>query len=86
MRSNDDEAYFIVLPFETGGPVSNSVTNNRGAPSSYVKLGMCRGSPHPSTRKKKLSEHLVGTIPRQIRYFLGQTDFVPNNHNNHGVK
>ena len=23
-----------------------------GATSSYVKLGMCRGSPHPSTRKK----------------------------------
>ena len=43
-----------------------------GAPSSYVKLGMCRGSPHPSTRKKKLSEHLVGTILRHIRYSVGQ--------------
>ncbi len=40
-----------------------------GAPSSYVKLGMCHQSPHPSTGKKKLSEHfLVGTIPRNIRY------------------
>ncbi len=38
-----------------------------GAPNSYVKLGMCHRSPHPSTRKKKLSEHLVGTIPRNIR-------------------
>jgi hypothetical protein len=36
-----------------------------GAPSSYVKSGMCHRSPHPSTREKKLSEHyLVRTILR----------------------
>ncbi len=38
--------------------------------SSYFKLGMCHRSPHPSTRKKKLLEHLVATLPRNIRYVL----------------
>ncbi len=70
--------FIVVLPFETGGPVSNMHASrwranyNRGAPSSYVKLGMCRGSPHPSTRKKNSRNIWWGLYPA----IYGTTTFL----------
>jgi len=77
MRSNDDEAYCLYCCSMSKSGIDGWRANyNRGAPSSYVKLGMCHGSPHPSTREKKLSEHLVGTNPRQIRYPMSLVEAV----------